>query len=177
MKRLNPYLALIPIIDQALFGFGNVEEYFKTNDKLIFSNFFINYQAQFQADPTEHQHDWLLIVLFEYCQAASSAERKAIVDVVLDNELIVQHIIFITSLRDGRRLSVDQCSINFHSGLKKFLDGGNLTPEMGGFFLYHFRNFEDINVKEGMTAEFNKSDYKKLISRYLKRQTDFSFTN
>lgn len=177
MKKPNPYLALIPIIDQTLFGIGNVDEYFKTNDKLIFSNFFINYQAQFQDDPNEHQHDWLLMVLFEYCQEASSSERKAIVDVVMDNELIVQHIIFINSLRDGRRLTTDQCSVNFHTGLKKFLDGGNLTHEMGGFFLYHFRNFEDINAKKGMTAEFNKSEYKKLISKYLKRQTDFSFTS
>lgn len=117
------------------------------------------------------------MVLFEYCQEASSSERKAIVDVVMDNELIVQHIIFINSLRDGRRLTTDQCSVNFHTGLKKFLDGGNLTHEMGGFFLYHFRNFEDINAKKGMTAEFNKSEYKKLISKYLKRQTDFSFTS
>lgn len=176
MKTHNYYLALKPIIDQTLFGRADIDDYFNKEKKLIFSNLFINYHAQFIDDPMEDKHEWLLMVLFEYFQEASPSVRKDIVDVIMDNELIVQSIIFMFSLNEVKQLDMEQCSDDFILGLKKFLDDGKLSPEMGHFFLLHFRNFEDIKPSEHVNSEIDKSEYNKLISQYLKKQTNFKFT-
>src|SRR5690606_5983484 len=127
-------------------------------------------------DPSEDKHEWLLMVLFEYCQDSSPSVRKEIVDVIMDNEEIVQNIIFMSSLTIGKHLEMNQCSDDFSSGLKKFLDDGKLSLEIGTFFLLHFRNFEDIKPSEFVNYELDKSEYDSLISQYLKKQTNFKFT-
>src|SRR5690606_8478326 len=150
--------------------------YFRKEKKLIFSNLFINYHAQFIDDPKEDKHEWLLMVLFEYCQEAIPSVRKDIVDVIMENEAIVQNIIFMSSLIKGKHLDMNQCSDDFLLGLKKFLDSGKLSPEIGHFFLLHFRNFEDIKPSEYINYELDKSEYDNLVSQYLKKQTNFKFT-
>lgn len=176
MNRPKCYLALKPIINQTLFDLTNVDDYFKKEEKLIFSNLFVGCHAQFLDDPTEDQHELLLMTLVEYCQEADSSVRKDIVEVILDNDAIVQTIVFMSALNDGKHLDMNRCFEEFILELKAFLDGGDLTPKMGHFFLLHFRNFEDIRPSDYVNYELDRTQYNKLISQYLSRQTNFKFT-
>lgn len=176
MKTTNPYLGLIPIINQTLFGYGDIDDYFMKNEKLIFSNFFVNYHAKFLEDPTEDKHEWLLMVLFEYCEETAFSEREDIVKVILDNDTITQNIILMSSLKEGQPIDFEQAVDDFNKGMIKFIDRGKLSPEMGMFFVLHFRNFEDIKPSEFVNYELTKTEYNNLISQYLKKQTNFKFT-
>lgn len=176
MKPSTPYPALIPIINQTLFGYADIDEYFMKNEKLIFSNFFTSYHKQFLEDPAEDKHEWLLTVLFEYCEETTYDNREALVKIMMDNEFMTRNIILMSSLKVGQSIDFDQAFEDFNLETIKFLDKGILTPEIGIFFALHFRNFEDIELKEYSDYELDKTEYNRLISQYLKRQTNFKFT-
>lgn len=112
------------------------------------------------------------MVLFEYCEETTFLQREDIVKVIMDNETLTQNIILMSSLKEDQPIDFEQAFDDFNKGLIKFIDKGKLSPEMGIFFVLHFRNFEDIKRSE-LYDEFSKEEYDILISQYLQRQTNF----
>lgn len=179
MKIPKHYLAIKPILDLTLFNIKVTDDYFKNNKKLIFSNLFAGYHKQFLANSIDDKHELLLMILFEHCAETSLSERKEIVDVIMENDIISKTIIFMSGLQDMSELEeegnfdADQNTSKFILGLRKFIDDKVVNPQIGMFFVLFFNNFADINLGVNIGYELDKKEYTDLISRYLKLQTDF----
>ena len=175
MKIPDHYLVLKPFLDQTVFSCGDVDNYFRTTDKLKFSDQFVDYHAHF-LDNRKDSHLLLLSHLSEYCKEIGASEREKIVKVVLENELIANTTAFAVCLNDGRIPDREQYTVTLLRGLQKFVEDGRLNAQMEYFFSIFFRNFEDLDPRKYAKSEVTKSEYEDLIAKHLKYQTDFSIT-
>lgn len=175
MEIRNHYLALKPILNRTLFALDDTEHHFQNHEKLIFDNVFINYHSRFLKEQDEDKHELLMMNLLEYFEEANLQNRQDIVRVILENELITETIIFMSSLDKGKAINSEENVQAFLLSLQKFEADRIVNPQFILFFLLYFNNLEHVNPYNFTDCEVSKSEYDILISRYLQLQTDFKF--
>ncbi len=171
MKIPKEYATIKRIFNLSLFGIEDAEKNFGKDKKLAFSKEFISYQESFL---NEEGSDWNAILTQScevYLPKLKKAERRPVAKIIMDNEQLCKTLI-ITLMLNEKTIKPNQAKDAFMISLSLFIHENKIDKVIVLFIQQHFLRFERIDPSKNENFELDEALYWKVISGYLKVQTE-----